>query len=165
MNLFQKKQINIENEKENIVYAPISGKIVQLEDVNDAVFSQKMMGDGIAIYPDGKSIYSPVSGTVSMIFPTKHAIGIVSENNVGVILHIGIETVNLKGEGFDLKIQQGQKVKAGQLLMNINLGFIAKNYDPTVIIIFDQDTVGKIDILPNVRCKVGIPILSFTKKG
>ena len=159
MGLFEKKVVK--NEQDYIVYAPVSGEIVKLESVNDPVFSKKVMGDGIAIIPNSKKIYSPVSGIVSMIFPTKHAIGITKDNGLGVILHVGIETVNLKGEGFDLKVSQGQKVKAGELLMNIDLDFISSNYDPTTMIVFESEKPINITNLKEDFCQAGDSLLQL----
>lgn len=159
MGLFEKKVVK--NEQDYIVYAPVSGEIVKLENVNDPVFSKKVMGDGIAIIPNSKKIYSPVSGIVSMIFPTKHAIGITKDNGLGVILHVGIETVNLKGEGFDLKVSQGQKVKAGELLMNIDLDFISSNYDPTTMIVFESEKPINITNLKEDFCQAGDSLLQL----
>ena len=159
MGLFEKKVVK--NEQDYIVYAPVSGEIVKLESVNDPVFSKKVMGDGIAIIPNSKKIYSPVSGIVSMIFPTKHAIGITKDNGLGVILHVGIETVNLKGEGFDLKVSQGQKVKAGELLMNIDLDFISSNYDSTTMIVFESEKPINITNLKEDFCQAGDSLLQL----
>jgi sugar PTS system EIIA component len=158
MSLFGKEVKNID---ENIVYSPMNGDVIKLEEVNDPVFSQKMMGEGIAIKPKDNSIYSPVSGVVTMIFPTKHAIGITKDNNVGVILHIGIETVNLKGDGFDLKVKVGQKIKVGDLLMNIDLEKISKKYDPTTIIVFDNLQSYKVKELASGACLAGQPLLKL----
>lgn len=159
MGLFEKKVVK--NEQDYIVYAPVSGEIVKLESVNDPVFSKKVMGDGIAIIPNSKKIYSPVSGIVSMIFPTKHAIGITKDNGLGVILHVGIETVNLKGEGFDLKVSQGQKVKAGELLMNIDLDFISSNCDSTTMIVFESEKPINITNLKEDFCQAGDSLLQL----
>ena len=159
MGLFEKKVVK--NEQDYIVYAPVTGEIVKLENVNDPVFSKKVMGDGIAIIPNSKKIYSPVSGIVSMIFPTKHAIGITKDNGLGVILHVGIETVNLKGEGFDLKVSRGQKVKAGELLMNIDLDFISSNYDPTTMIVFESEKPINITNLKEDFCQAGDSLLQL----
>lgn len=158
MSLFEKKVV-VEEERENIVYAPMSGEIVELEKVNDPVFSQKIMGEGVAIKPNGDSVYSPVSGVISMIFPTKHAIGITRDNGLGVILHIGIETVNLNGKGFDLKVSQGQRVRVGELLMNIDLKYISSQCDPTTMIVFDNGADMSIKTIAVGKCQVGQPLL------
>ncbi|MFD2046425.1 PTS system trehalose-specific EIIBC component [Ornithinibacillus salinisoli] len=112
------------NENEVLIYAPISGNIVQLEEVPDPTFSQKMMGDGIAIEPTDGKVVAPFDGEVVQIFPTKHAIGLVSDSGIEVLIHIGLETVALKGEGFETHVRQGDKVKAGEPLVTFDLEFI-----------------------------------------
>ncbi|MFZ5969711.1 MAG: glucose-specific PTS transporter subunit IIBC [Bacillota bacterium] len=100
---------------------PLSGKIVELKDVPDEVFSQKMMGEGFAVEPNDGEVVSPVNGKVTTLFPTKHAVGIVAENGLEVLIHFGIDTVNLKGEGFEALVQQGDTVRAGQPILNVNV--------------------------------------------
>jgi PTS system D-glucosamine-specific IIC component len=96
---------------------PIDGEIVSLEMVPDDVFSQKMMGDGFAINPSGTVLVSPVNGTVTSVFPTKHAIGITSDEGAEILIHIGVDTVKLNGEGFTAYVSTGDKVKVGQRLV------------------------------------------------
>ena len=108
------EKVKIENIKSNEVYAPVEGEVIPLDEVDDAVFSEKILGDGVAVEPDKGEIYSPVKGTVSVVFPTKHVVGITTEEGANIILHIGIDTVELKGKGFDVKVEQGDKVEAGQ---------------------------------------------------
>ena len=86
-----------------------------------------MVGDGFAIKPAEGKVFSPVNGTVVTVFPTKHAIGIAADNGTEILIHIGIDTVNLKGEGFTSHIEQGDIVEQGQLLMEMDLDYIAKN--------------------------------------
>ena len=107
------EKVKIENIKSNEVYAPVEGEVIPLDEVDDAVFSEKILGDGVAVEPDKGEIYSPVKGTVSVVFPTKHVVGITTEEGANIILHIGIDTVELKGKGFDVKVEQGDKVEAG----------------------------------------------------
>lgn len=117
--------------------SPISGNIIPLEQVNDPVFSQKMMGDGLAIQPIGKTIFAPMSGTITMCFPTNHAIGMKTEHGIEILIHIGIDTVKLAGLGFTALVQQDQIVKQGEPLITFDLNEIqAKGYDATVIVIF-----------------------------
>jgi PTS system D-glucosamine-specific IIC component len=131
--------------------APIDGKILELKDVPDQVFSQKMMGDGFAIEPKNGKVVSPVNGTITTIFPTKHAIGITSDSGLEVLVHFGIDTVNLKGEGFEALVQQGDKVKVGQAILNVDLEQI-KDKVPSVItpVIFTNLSEGQ-----EVNIKVG----------
>ncbi|MED1202295.1 N-acetylglucosamine-specific PTS transporter subunit IIBC [Heyndrickxia acidicola] len=99
---------------------PIDGEIVSLEIVPDDVFSQKMMGDGFAINPSGTVLVSPVNGTVTSVFPTKHAIGITSDEGAEILIHIGVDTVKLNGEGFTAYVSTGDKVKVGQRLVEVD---------------------------------------------
>ncbi|OZU89146.1 PTS trehalose transporter subunit IIBC [Virgibacillus indicus] len=106
------------------IYSPLSGRVLPLEDVPDPTFSQKMMGDGLAIEPADGKVVSPVNGEIVQIFPTKHAIGIQSGSGVEILIHIGLETVSLDGEGFEAHVKQGDTVKVGNPLVTFNLDFI-----------------------------------------
>jgi len=112
--------------------APVSGKIVPLTSVPDDVFSSKMMGDGFAIEPDQGIFVSPVDGEIATVFPTKHAIGIKSNQGYEVLIHVGLETVGLKGEGFDVFVKAGDPVKKGQKLLQVNLEDLKKKV-PSII--------------------------------
>lgn len=114
-------------EKIKTIHAPLSGKIIPLEDVPDPVFSQKMMGEGVAIQPHEGKVLSPVDGEVIQVIKTKHAIGLQTTDGVEVLIHIGLETVDLKGEGFNVHVATGDKVKVGQSLMEFDLEFIRKH--------------------------------------
>lgn len=118
------------------ITAPVSGKVVALEDVPDPVFSGKMMGDGCAIIPSDGKIYSPVDGTVASVAPTKHAIGFTDTNGVDILVHFGLETVGLNGEPFNVLVKQGDKVKKGQLVAEANLDLLKeKNINPITPVI------------------------------
>ncbi|MEJ8766684.1 PTS glucose transporter subunit IIA [Oceanobacillus sp. HCA-5259] len=125
------KKLFKQKKEENIV-APVNGKIVPLEEVPDPVFSEKMMGEGIAIIPEDGKIYSPVDGKVIQVAETKHAIGLVTEGGVEILIHIGLETVGLKGKGFIAKINVDDEVKAGQLLMEADLKYISEHASNTI---------------------------------
>lgn len=107
--------------KSDKIGAFMEGQLIPLEKVNDPVFSQKMMGDGFAIIPRKGTVVSPVDGEITMIFHTKHALGIMTKDNVEVLLHIGIDTVKLDGEGFELFVKEGDKVSKGDKLIEVNL--------------------------------------------
>ena len=114
----------------------VSGEIVAIDTVNDQVFSQKLMGDGFAIIPNENKFYAPVSGKVSAVFPTGHAIGITTKKGVEVLLHLGINTVELDGKGFTLHVEQGQSVKQGDLLVEMDLDLVKEaGYDTTSMFI------------------------------
>lgn len=106
---------------------PIKGDILPISEVPDQVFSGKMVGDGFAIKPTEGKVFSPVNGKVVTVFPTKHAIGIAADNGTEILIHIGIDTVHLKGEGFTSHIEQGDLVEQGQLLMEMDLDYIAEH--------------------------------------
>ena len=112
--------------------SPLSGKIMELKDVPDQVFSNKMMGDGFAIEPSNGEVVSPVDGKIATLFPTKHAIGIVTENGREILIHFGIDTVNLQGEGFENLVKQGDNVKLGQPILRVDLENVRKKA-PSVI--------------------------------
>lgn len=106
------------------IYSPLKGKIKPLEMVNDVVFSQKMMGDGIAIMPEEGMLCAPMDGEITMVFPTGHAIGMTTYEGVELLMHIGIDTVTLNGKGFTMLAREGQKVKKEDPLISFDLGMI-----------------------------------------
>ena len=119
------------------VYSVADGQVVALEQVKDPVFAQKMMGDGFAVEPANGNIVSPVSGTVSSIFPTKHALGLVTEAGLEVFVHIGLDTVSLEGKPFTVHVAEGQKVAAGDLLVTADLDAIrAAGRETSTVVVF-----------------------------
>ncbi len=112
--------------------SPIKGKVIPITEVPDQVFSGKMMGDGFAIEPEDGKIVSPVNGKVLNVFPTKHAIGLEADNGMEILVHIGIDTVSLKGEGFTALISEGDEVKQGQAMMEVDLDYIKEHATSTV---------------------------------
>ncbi len=126
------------------VYSVADGEVVALEQVKDPVFSQKMMGDGFAVEPENGNIVSPVSGTVSSVFPTKHALGIVTEAGLEVLVHIGLDTVSLEGKPFTVHVAEGQKVAEGDLLVTADLDAIrAAGRETSTIVVFTNGDVIK----------------------
>ena len=113
------------------------GQVIDLADVKDPVFSQKMMGDGFAVEPENGKIYSPVAGTVTSVFPSKHAIGLVTDNGLEVLVHIGLETVSLEGKPFEVHVSEGEKVAAGDLLVTADLEAIKEaGRETSTIVVF-----------------------------
>ena len=126
------------------VYSVADGQVIALEQVKDPVFAQKMMGDGFAVEPANGNIVSPVSGTVSSIFPTKHALGLVTEAGLEVLVHIGLDTVSLEGKPFTVHVAEGQKVAAGDLLVTADLDAIrAAGRETSTIVVFTNGDVIK----------------------
>ena len=130
------------------VYSVADGQVVALEQVKDPVFAQKMMGDGFAVEPANGNIVSPASGTVSSIFPTKHALGIVTEAGLEVLVHIGLDTVSLEGKPFTVHVAEGQKVAAGDLLVTADLDAIraAGRETSTVVVFTNGDAIKSVKL-------------------
>lgn len=114
------------------ILSPVTGEVFELSSVPDEAFSSGMMGDGIAVLPANPEITAPVAGTVAFVFDTKHAIGLVTEQGIGVMIHIGIDTVKLNGKGFDILVETGQTVSAGQPVMRLDLSYL-KKHAPSLI--------------------------------
>ena len=130
------------------VYSVADGEVIALEQVKDPVFSQKMMGDGFAVEPENGNIVSPVSGTVSSVFPTKHALGLVTEAGLEVLVHIGLDTVSLEGKPFTVHVTEGQKVAAGDLLVTADLDAIreAGRETSTIVVFTNADAIKSVNL-------------------
>jgi sugar PTS system EIIA component len=126
-----------------ILQAPMSGNCVGLEQVPDPTFAEKMMGDGIAIDPTDGMVVSPCDGKIVSLFPTKHAIGIESNDGLEILIHIGIDTVHLNGKGFKTYVKQDDIVKLGQKLIKVDLKLVKKQAKSTItpMIITNMDRV------------------------
>ncbi|UXR75353.1 MULTISPECIES: PTS glucose transporter subunit IIA [unclassified Staphylococcus] len=121
-----------EASKDIKVYAPITGEYVKVEDIPDPVFAQKMMGDGFGIQPSEGKVVSPIEGFVDNVFPTKHAIGLKADNGLEVLVHIGLDTVQLNGEGFETHVESGDRVNVGDTLVTFDLDYINANAKSTI---------------------------------
>lgn len=128
--------------------APVSGTAVRLEDVPDPAFSEKLVGDGGAIEPSGDTVVAPCDGTVAALFPTGHALALSTAGGLEVLIHIGIETVNMHGQGFEKLVAQGDAVKAGAPLLRFDKAAIADAGNPTVtpVVITNAEKVKTIKI-------------------
>ena len=124
------------------------GEVVKLEDVKDPVFSQKMMGDGFAVEPANGKIYSPVAGKVTSVFPTKHALGLLTEAGLEVLVHIGLDTVSLEGKPFEVHVAEGQTVAAGDLLVTADLAAIkeAGRETATVVVFTNAPAIKSVTV-------------------
>lgn len=130
-NFFKKKNKGLE------VDAAVDGELIPITEVKDDVFSTKMLGDGYSIKPTSGEIHSPVEGDISTLFPTKHAIGIKTKEGLEILVHLGIDTVELNGAPFEMKIQKGDHVIAGQLLGTMDLKQVTDSgRDDSVIVVY-----------------------------
>lgn len=116
--------------------SPVSGKIVPLSEVSDQTFASETMGKGFAVIPSEGKVVAPLSGEVSTLFPTKHAVGITADNGLELLIHVGIDTVELNGEHFEAKVKQGDKVQQGQTLILFDMDKVAEKYDTITPVIF-----------------------------
>ena len=147
------------------IYAPIEGQLISLQEVPDSTFASECMGKGIAIIPDQGKVFAPFDGTVSLVFPTKHAIGLTSQNGTEVLIHIGLDTVELDGKYFDVHVQAGDTIQKGQLLVDFDLEKISEKYPVTTpIIITNTDRFSEIKNSDHKHCVKDDVILKVTSK-
>jgi len=140
--------------KKQIVVSPADGDVVNLSDVPDEIFSQKMAGEGIAIMPRSNTFVAPVSGIVTKIFSTNHAFSIKTKSGLEVMVHIGLDTVALKGEGFKRLAKEGDKVSVGKPIISADLEFIAskgKNIVTPIVVNHEKELLFTSDIIGNIR--------------
>ena len=142
------------------VHSVADGQVINIEDVKDPVFSQKMMGDGFAVEPENGKIVSPVAGKVTSIFPTKHALGLVTDNGLEVLVHTGLATVSLEGKPFDVKVTEGQTVAAGDLLVEANLDAIreAGRETSTVVVFTNADAIKSVKVEHTGKLAANAPV-------
>ncbi|TVW64970.1 PTS beta-glucoside transporter subunit IIBCA, partial [Streptococcus pneumoniae] len=134
-----------------MIFSPISGEIIPLSDVQDKTFSDKLIGDGVAIIPSEGKVYAPFDGKITNIFPTKHAIGLKSDEGVELLIHIGLDTVELKGQGFISHVEEGDRVFKNQLIFEMDLNLIkTKGYETvTPVIVTNTNDFLDVLVLPN----------------
>lgn len=143
------------------VFSPVKGEMINLDSVNDPTFAQKMLGDGVAVIPEDGKFYAPFDGVVETVFPTKHAIGLKSDSGIELLMHIGLDTVELKGEPYDVKVKANQRVKKGDLLVNADLDKIKKAGYETVTPLIVTNTKDFVEIVPNEKTTVDNGTVSF----
>lgn len=130
------------------IFAPVEGKVIPLVEINDGVFSEGVLGQGCGIEPEAGHVYAPFDGTVVQISDTKHAICVKGENGIEVLIHVGIDTVKLKGDGFTTFVKVGEKVECGQHLMDFDIDKISKQYRTiTAVLVTNSDDFRKVELL------------------
>ena len=142
------------------VHSVSDGEVINIEDVKDPVFSQKMMGDGFAVEPENGHIVSPVAGKVTSVFPTKHALGLVTDNGLEVLVHIGLDTVSLEGKPFEVKVSEGQTVAAGDLLVEADLDAIraAGRETSTIVVFTNADAIKSVKVEHTGKLVANAPV-------
>lgn len=154
---------NEQNVKNEVIVSPLNGEVKNLTDISDSAFASGALGKGVAIQPTEGKLISPVSGTVSALFGTNHAIGIETEHGAELLIHIGMDTVQLDGEFFKAHVSQGDKVEEGQLLIEFDIEGIQKaGYDViTPVVITNHDQYTAIEIVDQENTQIGEPLISL----
>ncbi len=116
-----KEKLSKNDNKSILIGSPIEGEVISIKEVNDPTFAEEMLGKGIAIIPSKGRVVAPVDGEITILFDTKHAVSITSEQGVEMLIHVGLDTVKLKGEPFTAYVKAGDKVKAGDLLVEFDI--------------------------------------------
>lgn len=144
-----------------VIAAPLEGTVVPLESVNDPTFAEGILGKGVAIQPTAGVVVSPVNGTVASIFDTGHAVGLISEDGAEVLIHVGLDTVNLKGKHFTVKKAAGDAVKVGDVILEFDKdAIVAAEYEViTPVIISNHFNYQEVEILASGSVKAGEALL------
>ncbi|MDZ5606983.1 PTS glucose transporter subunit IIA [Bacillus pseudomycoides] len=139
------------------ILAPLTGEVKNIEEVPDPVFAGRMMGDGVAIVPTEGVVVSPVDGEIVQLFHTKHAVGIKTKNGTEILIHVGLETVKMEGEGFEAHVSEGQAVKAGDKLISFDLELIREKAKSTItpVVITNTDAAESINTTVGVSATKG----------
>ncbi len=149
-----------------VVYSPVSGRCIPISEVPDPVFSGGMLGMGVGVWPEGEVVNSPASGTVTVTTPTRHAIGIATDEGMEVLVHVGMDTVEMKGRGFSYLVSSGDKVKAGQPLLTFSRAAIKEegHDDVVVCVVTNTDEYGSVEVLASGNVDAGCPVVRVTEK-
>ena len=155
----------LDAEPTTAILSPMNGEVISLDDCGDAVFASRALGQGVAVKPTDGAVVAPVSGTLTMVAGTGHAFGLKTDDEVEVLVHVGIDTVKLDGEGFDVKVAKGQRVAAGDLMANADLGIITEAGYPTTTIVVVTNTKKLAAVEPQTGNTVsaGDEIIDITK--
>ena len=145
------------------VLAPIRGKVLAQADIPDETFAQGILGPGCGIEPTGKTVYAPFDGTVNQVASTLHAVGLTSQDGIEILVHVGMDTVEMNGKGFKALVKEGDKVKAGTPLLKVDLDAIRAAGHPTAtaIIVTNGDDLGELKMLAEGDILAGTPLFKF----
>ena len=147
------------------VMLPIDGKVIPLEQLPDETFASAILGPGCGIEPTGKTVYAPFDGTVNQVASTLHAVGLTSEDGIEILIHVGMDTVEMQGKGFKALVKVGDKVKAGTPLLKVDLEAIRAAGHPTAtaLIVTNSDDLPEISVVANGDAAAGTPVFKFKK--
>ena len=155
----------IEKTEANIVYAPVSGSIVTMENIPDPTFCAGVLGWTMGINPSDGIVYAPFNGKIEQAADTGHAVGLVSEDGLEILIHVGVDTVEMGGVGFDMKVKEGDEVKAGQMLMTFDRKAIADAGHPdiAVVIVLNVDDYQSVKLTAEGTVAAGTKIIQASK--
>ena len=162
-----KKQFGFSRERSHkpVIVSPADGKIVPLGEVEDEVFSSGILGQGVAILPDNGEIYAPVDGVVATVAETKHAVTITADSGAQVLIHCGMDTVSLRGEGFELFVAAGERVMPGKLLLKFDPALIrSRGYALTTPVVVVNEEEFELSIAEGERIRRGEPLMYLNSK-
>lgn len=159
---FMKKK---DNENVDSIAAPVAGEAVASSEINDPTFGEEMLGKGLAIKPSDTKVYAPFDGTVALVFDTKHAVSLVSEKGAEVLIHVGLDTVSLKGEHFTAHVENGATVKKGDLLLEFDKDAIAAAGFDTIIpvVVCNTDDYKEVKRITGSAVKPGDTVMELEK--
>lgn len=145
--------------------APMNGECVSIKDVPDPTFAEEMLGKGIAVIPSDGKVYAPADGTISTVFGTRHAVGITTDAGAELLIHVGLDTVELKGEPFVVKVEEGQKVKKGDMLLEADLEQIkaAGKNTITPLVVCNSDEYSKVEVITGKTVTAGDDVMKLGK--
>ena len=147
------------------VLTPIRGKVLAQADIPDETFAQGILGPGCGVEPTGDTVYAPFDGTVTQVPESLHAVGMMSDDGIELLIHVGMDTVEMKGQGFTSLTKEGAKVKAGTPLLKVNLEAIRAAGHPTAtaLIVTNSDDLPEISVVANGDAAAGTPVFKFKK--
>ena len=147
----------MKGKKENVIAAPVKGECIPISEVADPTFAEEILGKGMAIKPTEGKFYAPADGTISTLFPTGHAIGLTTSEGVELLIHVGIDTVEMKGDGFKSHVKEGQRVKKGDLLLTMDLEKIKAAGHPATIMVAvtNSDDLACVETVASGQLKPG----------
>lgn len=153
----------LEDTDENTVYSPINGNVIALEKIPDDTFASGVLGNGVGIEPEAGEVVAPFDGTIVTVADTRHAIGLAGPNDMEMLIHVGIDTVKMEGEGFEVFVSEGDEVKAGQRLMTFSIDKIqASGYSTTTAVLLNNsDDYGEFKVIKNGAVKKSEPIITI----
>lgn len=148
-----------------MICAPFSGSAMKLEDIGDPVFSQGVLGPGCGMEPAEETVYAPFDGTISQTTDTKHAVGITSEDGIELLIHVGMDTVDMAGRGFACLVKEGQTVRAGQPVMTFSMADIKAAGHPatTAVVVTNGDAFAGLELLVTGEVEHGTPVIRLSK--